>query len=219
MAAFMAASPAPTLVIGPSGMANSRLYKIAPPAIFWCCHAREAGACSGPRMTGVSALQDFAVRGRSHKQSEQFNHTNSDHEHCKCHGIVVQPVQPLLHGTPPCSPTLVSERDPETTPPAALAFPCPPGDSARRPVFVRIRPGDNVTGRAMLGFGGDGSNATPKSHGERAPPSRAGFVAERIESEVSESGTIVDTTTSAAPRLPGAGVGRKSEPRVGQVAA
>jgi hypothetical protein len=59
----------------------------------------------------------------------------------------------------------------------------------------------------------------PKGHGERAPPSRTGLVAERIESEVSESGTIVDTTTSAAPRLPGAGVGRKSEPRVGQVAA
>jgi hypothetical protein len=136
MAAFMAASPAPTLVIGPSGMANSRLYKIAPPAIFWCCHAREAGACSGPRMTGVSALQNFAVRGRSHKHSEQFNHTNSDHEHCKCHGIVVQPVQPLLHGTPPCSPTLVSEKDPDTTPPAALAFLCPPGDSARRPVSI-----------------------------------------------------------------------------------
>jgi hypothetical protein len=35
MAAFMAASPAPTLVIGPSGMANSRLYKIAhPPQSF-----------------------------------------------------------------------------------------------------------------------------------------------------------------------------------------
>jgi hypothetical protein len=59
----------------------------------------------------------------------------------------------------------------------------------------------------------------PKGHGERAPPSRAGPVAERIESEVSESGTIVDTTTSAAPRLSGAGVGRKSEPRAGQVAA
>ncbi len=72
---------------------------------------------------GVSALQDFAVRVRSHKQCEQSNHTHSDHEHCECHGVVVQPVQPLLHGTPPCSPTLVSERAPETTPPAALRSP------------------------------------------------------------------------------------------------
>jgi hypothetical protein len=32
-------------------------------------------------------------------------------------------VQPLLHGTPPCSPTLVSERALETTPPAASRSP------------------------------------------------------------------------------------------------
>ena len=41
MAAFMAASPAPTRPPDLAEWANSRLYKIAHPAIFWCSHARK----------------------------------------------------------------------------------------------------------------------------------------------------------------------------------
>jgi hypothetical protein len=37
----MAASPAPTRPPDLAEWANSRLYKIAHPAIFWCRHARK----------------------------------------------------------------------------------------------------------------------------------------------------------------------------------
>jgi hypothetical protein len=36
----------------------------------------------------------------SNAQCEQCNHTHSENQHCKCYRIVVQPMQPLLHGTP-----------------------------------------------------------------------------------------------------------------------
>ncbi len=104
-----------------------------PPAVLVFRIERAAQAISPTRkprhltqrMTGSRHF--IAVRGRSHKQCEQFNHANSDHEHGECHGIIVQPVQPLLHGTPPCSPTLGEREDPRNNASGGLAFPCPPG--------------------------------------------------------------------------------------------
>ena len=69
---------------------------------------------------GVRALQTLLF-GRSNKQCEQSNHAHSDNQHCKCYGIVVQPIQPLLHDTPP----LRSETATKTMPSGRLAFPCP----------------------------------------------------------------------------------------------
>jgi hypothetical protein len=51
-----------------------------------------------PEATRGGVLLDFCFRGRSNKQCEQFNYTNSDNQHCECYGIVVQPIQLLLHG-------------------------------------------------------------------------------------------------------------------------
>jgi hypothetical protein len=57
----------------------------------------------------------------SNAQCEQCNHTHSENQHCKCYRIVVQPMQPLLHGTPPVSDQWwVSESATETTSPVAL---------------------------------------------------------------------------------------------------
>jgi hypothetical protein len=68
----------------------------------------------------VRALQTLLF-GRSNKVCEQSNHAHSDNQHCKCYGIVVQPIQPLLHDTPP----LRSETATKTMPSGRLAFPCP----------------------------------------------------------------------------------------------
>jgi hypothetical protein len=60
---------------------------------------------SAPRFRTIMAgffYSRFCFRERSHKQCEQCNHTHADNQHCECYGIVVQPIQPLLHGTPPC---------------------------------------------------------------------------------------------------------------------
>src|SRR5215471_10233948 len=45
----------------------------------------------------------WRVLAGSNAQCEQCNHTHSDSQHCECYRIVVQPMQPLLHGAPPCS--------------------------------------------------------------------------------------------------------------------
>jgi hypothetical protein len=57
----------------------------------------------------------------SNAQCEQCNHTHSENQHCKCYRIVVQPMQPLLHGTPPVPDQLwVSDSATERTSAAAL---------------------------------------------------------------------------------------------------
>ncbi len=61
--------------------------------------------------------------GRSNKQCEQSDHAHSDNQHCKCYGIVVQPIQPLLHDTPPCFPTPAEREDPGGNASGRLAFP------------------------------------------------------------------------------------------------
>jgi hypothetical protein len=77
-------------------------------------NAIEKAACLRmviPKIVAAGTLQDFCFSRASHKQREQFNHTYSDHEHCKCHGIVLQPVQPLfLYAS--LFPTPVGERCP-----------------------------------------------------------------------------------------------------------
>jgi hypothetical protein len=45
----------------------------------------------------------------SNAQCKQCNHTHSENQHCKCYRIVVQPMQPLLHGTPPRSRSIVGK--------------------------------------------------------------------------------------------------------------
>ena len=66
----------------------------------------------------------------------------------------------------------------------------------------------------MLGFGGEGSNATPKSHGEWAPAGCPNFMAQRAE--LAESGTAKSLEASGASREPGAGARRRSGSRQGQ---
>src|SRR5260221_8292841 len=41
----------------------------------------------------------------SNAQCEQFNHADSDHQHCECYGVVVEPMP--LHDVPPLYPSLV----------------------------------------------------------------------------------------------------------------
>src|SRR5262249_5807295 len=45
---------------------------------------------------------------RSKAQCEQFDRTDTDHEHCERYGIVVQPIPLGLHDTPPCPALLVA---------------------------------------------------------------------------------------------------------------
>lgn len=52
----------------------------------------------------------------SNAKCEQCNHTHSGNQHCECYRIVIQPMQPLLHGKPPC----LSEKAAETTSPAGV---------------------------------------------------------------------------------------------------
>ena len=60
------------------------------------------------------------VLAGSNAQCEQCNHTHTDSQHCECYRIVVQPMQPLLHGAPPCSASS-SKRAAEITSRAALS--------------------------------------------------------------------------------------------------
>src|SRR5262245_53485544 len=44
------------------------------------------------------------VTAASNDQCEQFNYADSDHQHCECYRIVIEPMPPLyVHGAPPCS--------------------------------------------------------------------------------------------------------------------
>jgi hypothetical protein len=57
-------------------------------AIVKTANAIEKAACLRmviPKTVARSALQDFCFSRPSDKQREQFDHTNSDHEHCECH--------------------------------------------------------------------------------------------------------------------------------------
>jgi len=63
----------------------------------------------------------WRILAGSNAQCEQCNHTHTDSQHCECYRIVVQPMQPLLHGAPPCSASLVSEKAAEITSRAALS--------------------------------------------------------------------------------------------------
>jgi hypothetical protein len=62
---------------------------------------------------GQGAVAGFSS---SNAKCEQCNHTHSGNQHCECYRIVIQPMQPLLHGKPPC----LSEKAAETTSPAAV---------------------------------------------------------------------------------------------------
>ena len=42
-------------------------------------------------------------RWDSNAQCEQFNYSDSDHQHGECYQIVVKPISSLVHDTPPCS--------------------------------------------------------------------------------------------------------------------
>jgi hypothetical protein len=85
----------------------------------------------------------------SNAQCEQCNHTHTDSQHCECYRIVVQPMQPLLHGTPPLFRIiLVSEKAAETTSSAALGSAVHKG---RHPSgSVRLRGTKTATGRKGL---------------------------------------------------------------------
>jgi hypothetical protein len=100
-------------------------------------NAIEKAACLRmviPKIVAAGTLQDFCFSKASHKQREQFNHTNSDHEHCECHGIVLQPVQPLLHGTPLCSQPRWARAAQSDNASGRPAFPCPLGSPRWEPL-------------------------------------------------------------------------------------
>ena len=69
----------------------------------------------------AAGCQDL-LEGRLHKRCEQSNNTHSDNQHSDCYGIVVQPVQPLMHGTPPV-PNPAGREDPRGNASGRLAFP------------------------------------------------------------------------------------------------
>jgi hypothetical protein len=61
-----------------------------------------------PRRVGFLASyptskQNSELQAGSNAQCEQCNHTHADNQHRECYRIVVQPMQPLLHGAPLCS--------------------------------------------------------------------------------------------------------------------
>ena len=55
--------------------------------------------------TEECAVPIKGVDNGSNAQNEQFNHADSDHQHRKCYGIVVEPI-PLVHEMPPLFPFL-----------------------------------------------------------------------------------------------------------------
>ena len=94
---------------------------------------------------GVRALQTLLF-GRSNKQCEQSNHAHSDNQHCKCYGIVVQPIQPLLHDTPP----LRSETATKAMPSGRLAFPLSIKKVRREPAGRSVFRVGSCRSRALL---------------------------------------------------------------------
>jgi hypothetical protein len=70
------------------------------------------------------------VLAGSNAQCEQCNHTHTDSQHCECYRIVVQPMQPLLHGAPPCSASSGKREGRRDNLSARLGFRC----SERRPM-------------------------------------------------------------------------------------
>ncbi len=75
------------------------------PLIAWLSGDREEKVqcivTKGPN--GRPQKPRVGVLAGSDAQCEQCNHTHTDSQHCECYRIVVQPMQPLLHGAPPCS--------------------------------------------------------------------------------------------------------------------
>jgi hypothetical protein len=52
----------------------------------------------------------------SNDQCEQFNYGDSDHQHCECYWIVIEPMPPLyVHDTPACHSTTVALNAKATT--------------------------------------------------------------------------------------------------------
>ena len=78
----------------------------------------NAAASSVPSSFLLAAEMKFLAPGfsSSNAKCEQCNHTHSGNQHCECYRIVIQPMQPLLHGKPPC----LSEKAAETTSPAGV---------------------------------------------------------------------------------------------------
>jgi hypothetical protein len=63
------------------------------------------GACRAAvrEQTKLPSPRTVTELAGSNAQSEQFNRTDTDHEHCERYGIVVQPIPLGLHDTPPGS--------------------------------------------------------------------------------------------------------------------
>jgi hypothetical protein len=47
---------------------------------------------------------------RSNAQCEQFNHADPDHQHGECYRIIVEPILPWVHDTPPLFPLISRAR-------------------------------------------------------------------------------------------------------------
>jgi hypothetical protein len=65
----------------------------------------------------------WRILAGSNAQCEQCNHTHTDSQYCECYRIVVQPMQPSLHGRP-VPHQLASEKAAEITSRACLEFRC-----------------------------------------------------------------------------------------------
>ena len=69
---------------------------------------RGGGHVAGANRQKVSSPRTVIEFARSNAQCEQFDRTDTDHEHCERYGIVVQPIPLGLHDTPPCPASLVA---------------------------------------------------------------------------------------------------------------
>src|SRR5206468_4942994 len=86
------------------------------PAIATCCSTNcpSGIAIFRPRKSAAAEGNSARLRypapvawprtaaARSDAQCEQFNYADPDHQHGECYRIIVEPISPLVHGTPPC---------------------------------------------------------------------------------------------------------------------
>jgi hypothetical protein len=82
---------------------------------FGDCVVKGGRPTDRPKENSATVRCSGVLAG-SNAKCEQCNHTHSGNQHCECYRIVIQPMQPLLHGKPPC----LSEKAAETTSPAAV---------------------------------------------------------------------------------------------------
>jgi hypothetical protein len=67
---------------------------------FGDCVVKGGRPTDRPKENSATVRCSGVLAG-SNAKCEQCNHTHSGNQHCECYRIVIQPMQPLLHGKPP----------------------------------------------------------------------------------------------------------------------